>query len=114
MNVTHQKLNITKKILVCDSVKFYSPKDQDAFFNWIKKIQSINQITIEKKSIYLYLKCSRLNNNTLDNLLGLFYRYKIDMKQLARFLNKTNKFWFYDNKIAYWHKKVFGTTKKKT
>jgi hypothetical protein len=43
----------------------------------------------------------------LRELLALFYRYKIEMSQFSVFLSEKNKKWFYDNKQAYWYKKVF-------
>jgi len=47
----------------------------------------------------------------MRELLALFYRYKIDMKQLQIFLNKNNKQWFQDNTKAYWHRRVFGVNR---
>ncbi len=44
----------------------------------------------------------------LRELIALFYRYKVDMKQLEIFLNNDNQAWFYEGKKAYWHKRVFG------
>ena len=57
--------------------------------------------------LYLYIASGSLHDTDLRDLLGLFYRYKIDMKQLRIFLNDDNKDWFYGNKKAYWHKKIF-------
>lgn len=95
-------------ILECKSVKFYSHKDEDAFFEWIKKIECIDDYWGEGRILYLEIVCAELHDHDLIELLALFYRYKVDMKQLKRFLTDDNKKWFYDNKRAYWHKKVFG------
>lgn len=96
-------------ILICDSVKFYSFKDEDAFFEWIKKIDCIVETSAELKKLYLHIDTAKMDDTNLDDLIGLFYRYKIDMKQLAQFLTRKNKEWFYDKK-AFWFKKVFGQT----
>jgi hypothetical protein len=48
-----------------------------------------------------------LNDDDLRELIGLFDRYGIDMRQLAQFENESNRIWFRDNKFAYWHSKVF-------
>lgn len=96
-------------ILVCKSVTFYARKDEDAFFEWIKKIECIDDFKGIGKELYLYIACSDLHDHDLRDLLALFYRYKIDMKQLTRFLTPTNKSWFHDNQQAYWHKDVFGS-----
>ena len=95
-------------ILICKSVKFYSFKDEDAFFEWIKKIECIRKFSGKGRELYLHLT-DKIDDTNLDDLIGLFYRYKIDMKQLAQFLTRKNKDWFYDKK-AFWFKKVFGQT----
>lgn len=96
-----------KNFLVCENIKFYSPKDEQAFFERIKKNECLQNFSLEGNKVYLYLSKKRLSNLDLGNIIGLFFRYKIDMKQLSRFLTDNNKPWFYDNKKAFWHKKVF-------
>ncbi|MGA9530666.1 MAG: hypothetical protein WBQ73_02135 [Candidatus Babeliales bacterium] len=94
-------------VLVCKKVKFYCHKDEDAFFNWIKKIECIDQTSAAGDELFLHVASQELHDQDLRDLIGLFYRYNIDMKQLARFLTNENKTWFYDNKKAFWHQKVF-------
>ena len=96
-------------ILTCIGVRFYCRKDEDAFFEWIKKIECISKTSAVGEELYLHINADKINDLDLDDLIGLFYRYKIDMNQLARFLTDDNKEWFYDNEKAFWHKKVFGT-----
>ncbi|MBI2344450.1 hypothetical protein HYV10_00050 [Candidatus Dependentiae bacterium] len=96
-----------KKSLICDNPIFFSPKDKEAFFEWIKKIECVENFSLEKDKVYLNLNKRRLSTINLSSLIGLLYRYKIDMHQLSRFLTSSNKKWFYDNKKAFWHKKVF-------
>ncbi len=100
--------NVKKTILLCKSVTFYCLKDEDAFFEWIKKINCIKKISAEGDELYLHLKSDSIDDNDLDDLIGLFYRYKINMKQLKQFLNDKNKEWFYNNRKAFWHQPVFG------
>ena len=99
-------------VLVCKSVWYYSSVDEDMFFEWITKIPSIIQCDGVGDELYLYFVSKKISAVDLRQLLALFYRYKIDMKQLQIFLNKSNKHWFQDNKKAYWHRRVFGITKK--
>lgn len=94
--------------LICKSVWYYSSIDEDMFFEWIQKIPSIIKHDGLRDELYLYIKSKKISNDDLIELISLFYRYKINMKQLSVFLNKTNKKWFFDNKQAYWHKKVFS------
>ena len=98
--------------LTCKSIKYYSRKDEDAFFEWIKKIDCIVDFSGAGKQLYLSIVTDDLYEYDLRDLLALFYRYKIDMKQLKVFLNKSNKDWFFSNKKAYWHEHVFGENNK--
>ena len=99
-----------KNYLTCKKVKFHSFKDEAAFFWWIQQIPCIEKCEAAGNELYLDLTKKNLNNKDLDELIGLFYRYKIDMKQLAQFLTPANKSWFLDNKKAFWHKRVFGNS----
>ncbi len=100
-----------QNILICKSVKFYCRKDEDAFFEWIQKIDCIEKISGVGRELYLHIAADDIHDYSLYDLIGLFCRYKIDMHQLARFLTDDNKKWFYDNKKAFWHRKVFGLKK---
>lgn len=104
----------SKLRLVCHKVIFYSQKDEDAFFEWIQNIKCIENFLGVGNKLYLYIKSKRLGEHDLRDLLALFRRYKVKMKQLAIFLNNSNKQWFYENKKAYWHKTVFGANKSET
>ncbi len=92
-----------KKIrLICKKVKFYFEKDEESFFEWIKKIKSIDHISAAGDELYLYIK-KEISDDSLRDLIGLFCRYKIDMKQLQIFLNKNNKKWsnYFTNHAVY-------------
>lgn len=106
------KLKNKNTVLVCLSVTYYSRKDEDAFFEWIKKVECIEGMSGAGKELYLHIVTDDLHDYDLRELLALLYRYKIDMKQMQMFLNKGNKAWFFDNKKAYWHRRVFGVEKK--
>ena len=99
--------NITNLVLLWKKPIFFSSNDKAAFYNWTKKIPCIDAIKEKNGSICLYIACKDLHDTDLFDLIGLFARYKINMKQLAVFLNKNNKEWFYDDTVVYWHKKVF-------
>ncbi len=98
----------TENILIWNSPKFYSKLDESIFFEWVKKIDCIDAIKKEDGNFLFYIAADELHDYSLDDLLALFYRYKVPMKQLRRYLTEDNRKWFKDNKIAYWHKKVFG------
>ncbi len=105
-------MNEPSIILVCKKVRFFSRKDEDAFFAWIKSIECIDNIIAKGDELYLNIVSIHLHDQDLRDLLALFYRYKIDMKQLGQFLNKNNSLWFFKNKKAYWHTRVFGAQRR--
>lgn len=100
-------------ILICKRTTFYSLKDEDAFFEWIKKIECIEKFEGVYDELHLYIACIDLHDDDLRDLIALFYRYRIkQMSQLKIFLNKKNQDWFYANKQTYWWKRIFGQKKK--
>jgi len=100
-------------ILIYKSVWYHSPHDEDAFFEWIKKIPAIVRYEGKHDTLYLHVSNNMIGDDDLRELLAIFYRYKIkNMNQLNVFLTAANQHWFYDNKKAYWHKKVFGAYEK--
>ena len=106
-------MNQNKKYLTCKRVLFYFDKDEDAFFWWIKSISCIEKFEGAGDELYLDLIDQPLTDDDIRDLIGLFFRYKIDMKQLAQFLTPENKQWFQGNPRSFWHKKVFGVPKIK-
>ena len=107
------KNEIDDNILICRGARFYARKDEDAFFEWIEKIDCVEKTSAAGRELYLHICADEIHDQDLDDLIGLFYRYNIDMKQLQRFLTKENKSWFFDNKKSFWHKRVFGGSKSK-
>jgi hypothetical protein len=99
-----------KKItLICKSVSYHSQLDEFFFFEWIKNIPSIVSFDGIRDELYLHVKSKRISNKDLREIIGLFYRYKVDMKQLQLFLNNNNRAWFKEGHKGYWYRRVFGT-----
>ena len=94
--------------LILTPLEFYSSNDEDALFEWIGKNKCIQTIKGTGKELHLVVSSKNIPDNDLRDLLGLCMRYQFGMKQLAVFLNDSNRSWFYDNKISFWHEKVFG------
>ena len=86
---------------------FFSHNDKLAFINWAHKIPCVIDCKDTNDILFLTIKSFNIRKIDLRDLIALCMRYKVDMKQLAVFLNKRNKNWFYDDKIMFWHKKVF-------
>lgn len=98
--------------LTCRRVRFYALKDEDAFFEWIKKIDCIASFEGAGPELYLDLKATRLSNDDFHELLALFDRYKIDMTQFQPLLTEENKQWLAGSG-SYWHKRIYTTKKIK-
>ena len=93
-------------VLECKKVKFYSDIDELFFFEWIKRISCVKSIEGSGSSVFLNLKSKEVSRNELVELIALFYRYEINMKQLSVFSTKKNNSWF-KVRDKYWYKKIF-------
>jgi len=94
-------------ILECKRVRFFSELDELEFFERIKKIRCIESYEGISDSVFLKIKSKNISDLCLRELISLFYRYKINMTQLADFLNEKNKSWFLNEK-AFWYNKTFN------
>jgi hypothetical protein len=99
--------DMNKPRIVGHKIKFFSPKDSEAFIEWIKKIKVITSYKVDGSVVTLDIKSKNIPDSALRDIIALLYRYKIDMTQLQVFLKASNKTWFHDKKIMYWHKYVF-------
>jgi hypothetical protein len=57
--------------------------------------------------LFIQVHGSKVDEYALRELLALFWRYGVDMKQLAVFDKQEFAHWFH-KRTAYWHKSVFG------
>lgn len=88
------------------SVRFFSPYDEAAFFEWIKKLACVKKCEGRGLTIHLSVHQSAVDEDALRELIALFHRYEVDMRQLARFDRVEFEGWFH-NKQAYWYKQMF-------
>jgi hypothetical protein len=93
--------------LICKRVIFYSRNDESAFIDWLSGIRGIKKWEGVRDEIHVYVPKSTISNTCLRELTALFFRYKIDMRQLQQFVNDNNRQW-YARETAYWHRGVFG------
>jgi hypothetical protein len=110
-SVTMLKTSKKSPYLICKNVTFYSEKDEEAFFEWIKVLEGIDNCEKVGNEFHLYPAAADLHDHDLRDLIAFFYRYKIDMKQLKRFLTKHNTYWF-GKRSAPWYKKIFGSKQR--
>jgi hypothetical protein len=86
---------------------YYSPGDERAFFEWVRRISCVHRVWGMGDELYLEVPRRRISNACLRELLALFRRYEVEMAQLAQFENRFNREWF-KNPSASWYKAVFG------
>lgn len=75
------------------------------FFSWLEKIDCIQKVYGEGESIFLD-SCQQVSHDDLRELIAIFHRYNIDMKQLKKFMNDENEQWLTNTK-AYWYPNMF-------
>ena len=93
-------------VLRCGVVWFYAEADELSFFKWIDGIKAVRRWWYVSDCLFLNVT-SRPSQKDLRDLLGLFQRYKMDMRVLAPLRAATTALWFTNPKQP-WHKQVFG------
>ena len=93
--------------LEAESVQFLSPGDEDAFFGWLAELSFVVKYFGRGKVLHISINLAAMDECGLREIIALFFRYKIEMRQLLK-LN-VDKFseWFGD-KDSFWHEGVFG------
>ena len=94
--------------LDCSGIHFGAYLDEKHMFEWALEITG----TMRWEGDTLVMRSARVSDKTLYDLLALFHRYRIPMKQLAQFKNLKNGGWFADPK-KYWYQDVFGKPSKR-
>jgi hypothetical protein len=88
--------------LACSGITFWSQLDERLFFGGALQISGV----LRWEQDTLVLKSLNLSQRALRDLIGLFFRYQIPMRQLAQFRNSKNEVWFAAPQ-TYWHAHVF-------
>lgn len=81
----------SKIIIVCAPLRFYTPLDEDNFFEWLKKIPCVEEVKGEGRELHVYVNSLKISHDDLLDLMGIFDRYKFDKEQLKIFMNKENQ-----------------------
>lgn len=90
-----------------DSVRFFSQCDESAFFEWLDKLPFVDGYEGRGLTLYITVNMLDIDEGGLRELLALFWRYGLEMRQLALFNRDEFSDWFCDSR-AYWYKNVFG------
>ncbi len=93
-------------ILSIGPAVFYSDGDELALMHWISRIKCIREDSLVFDSRHIYLK-RRPSQSDLWEIIALFYRYNLPMRQLAQFENDANRNWFKDQRKV-WYKRIWN------
>jgi hypothetical protein len=94
-------------VLKADRIVFRSQHDEEALFEWGQKLRCIDAIRGEGTALVFVVIRRNVTDTALRELLALFFRYSVDMAQLAVFQTKKNTSWFANPK-SYWFDMVFS------
>lgn len=92
--------------LAAKRVWYYSECDETAFFEWLDKLPCVKRYEGELDVLMIYVDEAKVDENSLRELLALFRRFSVEMKQLRVFDRDEFALWFRDPR-AYWHAAVF-------
>jgi hypothetical protein len=95
--------------LIATEVLYFSRGDEDSFFAWLKRIGCVREVRGIGYELLIDVDEGSLSDGDLRELLALFHRYRVDMKQLRQLATDANAHWFRDDSEMYWHGAVFGS-----
>ncbi len=93
--------------LQADSVVLYSRQDEASFFAWLQHLPCVVDVAGEARILHIQVDRQRVDDEALRELLALFHRYQVDMRQLRVFDERRFARWF-RRRQSYWHDAVFG------
>ena len=92
---------------VDEGVRFYHLNDERIFIEWLSSLPCVARVGAERGDGLVVRLKRRPGKDDLRQFLALLYRYRADMRQLAKFETAANRSWFKDPK-KYWYREVFS------
>ncbi len=93
--------------LQADSVVFYSRQDEASFFARLQQLPCVVDVAGKGRILHIQVDRQRVDDEALTELLAVFHRYQVDMRQLRVFDERRFARWF-RGRQSYWHDAVFG------
>jgi hypothetical protein len=90
--------------LVTIGTTYGSQIDENMMFSWLDKIPCVSGY--KGKGVELYIDLKEMDEDSLRELISLFFRYQLDLSQFKQFETSRNRKWF-NNPEAYWYPYVF-------
>lgn len=88
--------------LSCGGTRFGSCLDEKHLFTWAEELSCFERWDSDT----MVLRTGDISEEELRELLALFWRYRIPMRQLAQFETDSNRHWF-SSPTTYWYGQVF-------
>lgn len=86
-------------LLAASRTTFFSPGDENAFFLWLRTIECVGPYYGDGPDLLIPVESKVVNDESLRELLALFWRYNINMGQLKVFETACNRNWFRDHDL---------------
>jgi hypothetical protein len=89
------------------AVRFFSQGDEAAFFAWLDRVSFVERYEGRGLTLHIFIKEDAVDEEGLREILALFRRYGVPLRQLAALDRDAFASWFHDER-AYWYKEIFG------
>lgn len=93
--------------LEATGVRFFSQGDEAAFFGWLENLDCVDRYEGRGLTLFILVNAAAVDEDGLRELLALFRRYGVELKQLSVFDCSEFANWFRSEQ-AYWYKEIFG------
>ena len=74
--------------------KYFAPADEDWFFRWLQAITGVQTVQGNGEFLEVTIDPNEMDTEQLHNLIGLFARYGLSMKELRQLETPSNSKWF--------------------
>lgn len=101
------KAALTDIEMKVESVTFFSEADEKMFFSWLDGLPFVRRYEGRGRALHIFVYAEKMNEEALRELIALFYRHDLNMRQLRIFDRPEFNQWFH-NKRAYWYESVFN------
>jgi hypothetical protein len=88
-------------------VRFFSQGDESAFFVWLNGLPFVEGYEGRGRILSVLVNSAAVDEDGLREMLALFRRYGIALRQLAIFDRDEFADWFRDER-TYWYNDIFG------
>lgn len=80
-----------KKMVILTPIRFYSPEDEELFFNWLDKITCIKSYQGIGQELQVLMYPRTITFDEYRNLYGLFKRYRFKNPEQLKELFETDE-----------------------